>query len=203
MTDIVKALLTVDLLIEDDNEPYEDEELLRNITQNEPINAWQQIGGDFGDPWLYGGDWFNQDTDEIIHFDGIEYDKDIEYWDIEVPQEVLNKIGPEIEDDNRHNFMRDQKIEAYKLAKATFINNHKPRYFWHTHVYEDDQIFREYREKVANQFGRGEEGLRLFDSMTLAQQLAAIASYVGWGSVADRFEMNYIEAKQKLGQDMI
>jgi hypothetical protein len=34
--------------------------------------GYEQVGGDFGDPWTYGGTWYKAEDGCIVHFDGLE-----------------------------------------------------------------------------------------------------------------------------------
>lgn len=116
----------VDRLLENDA----DEFIERNWDNLDEF-PWKQIGGDFGDAWTYGGDWYHQPSRMIVHIAGLEGEgiKDVESWDIKLSPEELAAIeaqfprandDPDIVNDNENN--RDEAIENLKCEKAEARN---------------------------------------------------------------------------------
>ncbi len=171
---------------------------------------WVQIGGDFGDPWVYGGEWHNAHKKELLHFDGIEHDKETDYSQIEVPPQVMAKIiarvhDPELdalEDDehkkwllNREEREIEQIADSYKVARADFIEARKKRRFW---LVDLDQSWlvetvNDKAPELAKQFEAG-----IWDELPFEQKLIEFGRYSGWDDIANDFLMDHIEAQQYL-----
>lgn len=120
-----EAEKVVDVLLEMEDGIDPKEYLDQNA--EEMINKWEQIGGDFGDPWVHGGDWFNLFKREIIHIDGLEGEgiNEIDEYDLETTvdddamllREYPVKIDPEFPEDG------DENERDRNLAKSTLLTD--------------------------------------------------------------------------------
>lgn len=162
----------------------------------EMLNKWEQIGGDFGDPWVYGGDWYNQFKHEIVHIDGLESEgiKDKEPWDVELTPEELAAIetqfSPE-EYDNEDDRERDKEeaIDNLKMQKSDAFNLlvEIPVYrFLDEELTPDDWPD---QEAIAGQFGEGE-----WDHMSTAGKWIEVGRYHGFHEL-DHYPDKFTKAK--------
>lgn len=171
---------------------------------------WVQIGGDFGNAWVYGGDWHNAHRKQLLHFDGIESDKETTYRDIEVPPQVMTKIvarihDPELdamEDDehkkwllNREEHEIDQIADNYKIARADFIEARKKREFW---LIDLDQSWlveavNEKGPELAKQFETG-----VWEELPFEQRVIEYGRHWGFHEIGESERMDHIEAQQFL-----
>lgn len=183
---IVEALLEMDA--------HEDPKEWLNQNSEEMLNHWEQIGGDFGDPWIYGGDWYNQFKHEIVHINGLEGEgiKDKEPWDIKLTPEELAPIMaayPESQDDpntiNDNERERDDAIENLKMTKSEAFNEavEIPVYrFLDEELGPDDWPK---QDEIAAQFEPG-----VWASLPTAQKWIEVGRYHGFAeldSYPDRF----------------
>ena len=186
-------------------ETVEDEDFgLEDVYDVEPENAWRQIDGDFGDPWEYGGDWYNPARNEVLHFGGLEEegdDADIDPNDVPVPDQMLAKLPPEQEDWTQ-NKDRDNAIDRYKLARAEFLNLRKQRPFWLIHVPgPDDAVFRRYDGAVARSWGF-EPGTKEYRDYMIAPpeyKIVQVGRYVGFHELGHEERMTRQQARVLLG----
>jgi hypothetical protein len=123
---VVEALLEMD----DGVDPKE----WLDQNSEEMLNKWEQIGGDFGDPWAYGGDWYNPFKHEILHIDGLEGEgvKEVDAYDLEATPEEKAKllqdfpvlVDPEDPGGGDQN-ERDREIEEESIlaARADKLNS--------------------------------------------------------------------------------
>jgi hypothetical protein len=171
---------------------------------------WVQIGGDFGDPWIYGGDWLNAHKKELLHFDGIEHDKEIDYRKIEVPPHVMAKIvarvhDPELdtlEDDDHKKWLLSREeweieriADNYRVARADLLEARKKRQFWQVDLDQKWLIKAVDKQgpELAKQFEAG-----VWEELPFEQRLIEFGRYYGWQDIADDFLMDHIEAQNFL-----
>jgi hypothetical protein len=195
----IPASVLVQRIIEgiDDEEDFGDEDL-KYMSELDPEGTWEQIAGD-ANPWIWGGSWFNPAKNEIIHFDGIEYDKDIEPEDVEIPATMLAKLPPE-QPDWQDNIDRDRLIDHYRIARAEFLNNRKPRKFWRIPVHGDQLPPHWQRYEAQSPTGIEDEQ---WQQMNLPTKLIELGGYFGMSEIGDEFEMSYKEAQTRLGKHNI
>lgn len=187
---VVEALLEMD----DGVDPKE----WLDQNSEEMLNKWEQIGGDFGDPWVHGGDWYNQFSHMIVHIDGLEGEgiHDKEPWDIELTPEELAPIMaafPESDDDpntiNDNERQRDEAIENLKLQKSEAFNERVeiPVYrFLDEELTPDDWPD---QEAIASQF---EEGA--WDHMSTAGKWIEVGRHHGFHEL-DHYPERWTKAK--------
>lgn len=162
---------------------------------------WQQIDGD-ANPWLYGGSWFNPGQKRLIHFEGIEMDKDVEPDDVEIPATMLAKLPPE-QEDWRENHERDKIIRDYQYARAAFLNARKPRTFW-TIPADADYLgayghgWDKYEKHCPT--GISDED---WQRLPLINKVLELGRYFGMENIGDQFKMNYKEVQALLGPKSI
>jgi hypothetical protein len=76
----------------------------------------EQIGGDFGSPWEYGGTWHDPERQHLIHVDGLDSEHIEDTWpyDIEVPDEVVRRIVRELGGNPDRSYLdADEQQEHY------------------------------------------------------------------------------------------
>jgi hypothetical protein len=173
---------------EDDFDPKE-------VYDTEPSKDWVQIDGDWGDPWVYGGSWFNQARSEILHFDGIENKAgEIDPEMVEVPETMLAKLPPE-QPDWHDNFERDEAIEWYQRAKAEFLNARRKHVFYIIPVDMEDTKVPSWLKKYDNP-----NELEDWDEWPLPQKLIEIGEYIGMHEVGEPIKLTHLEARKYLGK---
>jgi hypothetical protein len=182
----------------DDKEDYTSH--IKDVMDLGQDDYWSQIDGD-ANPWVWGGSWYNPGKNEVVHFEGTDYEgSEIDWQDIEVPAQVLAKLPPE-QKDWRENAERDKIIEQYKIARTAFLNNRKQYDFWRFHVAPaGDFLYRQYADKVA---AAGGISLKEFEKWSLPNRWIEIGRYIGFHEIADRFKMNYQEAQAFLGANNV
>lgn len=176
---------------------------------------WEQVGGDFGNPWEYGGEWHNPVTHKVLYFGGVESDpgKEVDYADVKVPEHVMANIikryhdpATDAEEDadhkkwllNREQFKIDQVVDAYKIGRADFLNNRVKLDFWLFDASEKDYVpphLQRYVEPVRQQFDKDAD----FDNWPIWQKLLEIGRYAGFEDFAEHIQMNKLEAQAFLG----
>jgi hypothetical protein len=172
---------------------------------------WVQIGGDYGDAWVYGGDWHNAHKQQVLHFDGIEHDDEMDYRAIEIPERVMAKIkanvhDPELdtmEDDehkrwllNREENEIDRIADNYRVARASFLADRQKHIFW---LIDLDQKWlvdslKEKEAELAKQFEAG-----TWDEFPFEQKVLELGRYWGFQDIGEEMRMNHIEVKEMLG----
>lgn len=167
------AGIAVAFLLEDDEDEYFDiKDDIINVPERAPF--FEQIDGDYGDAWVYGGSWYNPMTREIVHHDGIEHTKDYESWDMEVPDHVMAKIN-RIEDERE----RDNVIDRLKDEMAR-VKNEKRKFRVYRFYAPDNGKLEPWMEKkvprVAETVGMSIED---FLEMPLPNQILEIGRYSG------------------------
>lgn len=179
-------------LMEDD--VLEDDDLVKSVSTPSEDGYWTQIDGDYGDPWLYGGAWYNPAKQIVVYFDGVEYKKEVDPDEVPVPDQVLNKLPPE-DPDWRENRQRDKIIGDYRYARAAFLNARTRRTFYEIDV--EDEIphhLQRYVEPVSAQFEPG-----VWEELPLPNKLLEIGRYVGMDNVGSSFDITKREAEKMLG----
>lgn len=93
----------------------------------EMINKWEQIGGDFGDPWKHGGDWFNLYKREIVHIDGLEGEglNEVDEYDLELTPEEKAQLQQEypVDIDPEDPGAGDQNERDRDLAASSILSD--------------------------------------------------------------------------------
>jgi hypothetical protein len=181
---------------------------------------WEQIDGDFGSAWDYGGYFYNPIKRIIWYFEGMDVmDQlgihEIQPEDVEVPPQVManiehrfpsNYLDPDgdlewqqrTRDDNERE--REQLVSQYQTARAAFLNERKRFPWYEIHVSDDgklDSWLEQHAEGAAQAMGQTVEEFR---SWPLQNQLCELTRYVGVDELGHKFEMSKREAEQALGQ---
>lgn len=163
--------------------------------------GFTQVGGDFGDPWAYGGVWYNYATQQIVHCPGLEGEgiEDKSSWDMKLtPEEEAGLLQrfpvvretPEDDDDNE--WERDQARDELLQQKAEAANAavSLPVYRFDDDEYIGD--WEEYFPEIIAQFGA--KGQEMWDSWPRYQQWIAIAEYKGYHEM-DSYPDRYTKAE--------
>jgi hypothetical protein len=183
------ALEVVTHLLEDD-----DDDLVKQISVQSEEGYWTQIDGDFGDPWTYGGSWYNPVKAQVLHFEGIENEEDTDPDKVEIPATMLAKLPPENED-WRENHERDKIIQNYQIARAEFLDNRKKRDFYLMDVpAEVPPWLRHYEEMVRKALGEDAD----YDNWPVANKLVEIGRYSDFNLFSFPTRMDKLEAEKFL-----
>jgi hypothetical protein len=208
-------------IVEDLNDDtFDDVSEPKDIYADDP-DFWTQFDGDFGNPWVWGGSWYNEAKNKIVHFEGLdnmdESEQDIEPDDVEVPEGVIARAKAKVhdpyldtdeakEDPEWHRRMvfaeemeAEQIIEKYKLSRSEFLNARKSRTFWTIDVADAEYLIAEYEDKVLAQFD--EETAKRYKETwpPQAKIMEIVTHFVGLNNLASSFKMTYQEARQLLG----
>ncbi len=176
---------------------------------------WTQVGGDYGNPWVYGGDWFNIHKKSLLHFAGIEQDREVDYRKIPVPEHAMAKLKARIHDpyldtdeakedpawlkrmlDSEEREI-DRIVDNYRVAKAALIEDHKGRQFYLLDVPETLPSYLQSREEAVMSFvGMTPEQ---WAELPVEQKLIEFGSYMGFHEIGSELTMNKVEAQKLLG----
>jgi len=203
-------------LLEDEEDDFDVKDVTDPIGEGD--SWWEQIEGDYGDPWEYGGTWYNPVTHTMLHFEGLETMEQLEIGeikseDVEVPPQVMAKIDQQFPPDyvdpdgdlewqqrqrNDNERKRDQLIDQYKVARAAFLNERKKFPWYEIGVPESGKLEQWMDAKVPNvaqMHGLSEQEFR---ALPLANQIIAFVGYLGIDEFGSKFMMSKREAEQKL-----
>lgn len=185
---IVSALL-------EDGEPEDPKEFMDRNAED-MLNKWEQIGGDFGDPWVHGGSWFNLFQQEIVHIRGLEGEgiKDKEPWDIELTPEELAHIEAQFlpqdyEDEDARERDKEEAIDSLKMQKSEAFNETVavPVYrFLDEELGQDDWPD---QTLLARQFDAG-----VWDTLSTAHKWLEVGEYYGFHELDD-YPDNFTKAE--------
>lgn len=165
MTDF--AAITVAVLTEDE----EDEFSVKDALDVSPMQSYfEQIDGDFGDPWLYGGSWYTPVDNQIVHFEGTEQEQEFGEDDVEVSERVLARIN-QIEDEQE----RETVLDRLKFEMARRMN--EKRSF---PVYRFDADPLDSWMDANKVIGPVGISRKEFDALPLANQLLEVGRYYGF-----------------------
>jgi hypothetical protein len=216
MNPMAQALMT--RVLEADDE----DDILKDLAGPfEPYDYWEQVGGDFGDPWIYGGDWFNEHRDQLLHFYGIEseQEREIDPDDVEIPPHLREKIRQKIHDPDldepwaqedlawlerqkqREEDEIDEVIGHYQYARAAFLNARESYTFYMVNVSAFDEIINNQAKMapIRQQF----DDLADFDSWPLHAKVIEYCGYYGWLDNTDSvIDMSKLEAQKFLGKNL-
>lgn len=200
------------LVENDEDESWFDD--IKDVSELSQEDEWFQVGGDWGNSWVYGGDWYNPGLRQIIHFEGIDYNTEIDPDSIPVPEHMLAKIKSKVhnpyldseeakEDPGwlaKHLEDEEQEIERivqqYQVARAAFLEVRKLRTFYRAYEFApDDYFFRTYDAKIAKEFDNPEDYL----SWPPYAKMIEIGGRIGWHEIATEVKWNRLEAKAVLG----
>lgn len=103
--------------------------LARNIHKTSlgrAVPRYEQIGGDFGDAWTYGGTWVQtkhddgnplgpEDTPEVVHVMGLESEgiDEPDVYTLEVPAQVEGRLRRENPDEDDY----EEAVEEWRMAE--------------------------------------------------------------------------------------
>lgn len=179
----------------------EDDFDIKDVSNVGQEDYWEQICGDWGNPWIYGGSWYNRGQERILHFDGIEDKYKVEPDDIEVPAQVLAKLPPE-QEDWRENHERESIIRKYQYARAEFLNARKEYPFWDIHVCKsDDYLLKRYEADMIK--NTAEWAGTPYTDWAVPSKLVEIGNYIGFDEIGDKIKLSYKEAQAMLGSKNI
>lgn len=174
-------------------------------------DRWEQIGGDFGDPWTYGGSWFNESQRKIIHFEGTDSDEEAEVDPDTIPVPLtmqraldsrypLDYVDPDGDmewqqrqrDDNERE--RAKLIGNYQYARAAYLDSNK----LHT-LYEIDLDGHEWMDRKKAEVARV-HGISVeeFEAMPRPNQIIDYGQYMGFHEIGTAFEASRREASRML-----
>lgn len=158
-------------------------ERLTEAEKGSSPKGWEQIGGDFGDPWTYGGTWFNKELDEIIHFPGVEsedYDvePDSERVDSRMTYPHYRAIVAEL---SLENTFRWEKIEDdLRQEQAELIKEELKFSYYRTTCESNEWIERDWAREIAEIKQELEMSDEEWAALPPCGKEEAIANRIGW-----------------------
>ena len=168
---------------------------VKDVGQPSKNGFYKQIDGDWGDPWLYGGSWWNPIKRVMFHFEGVENDEETDPDSVPIPASMLAKLPLEQPDwqDNRE---RDRLIQQYQAARAAYLESHKKRDFWFIDVPDEIPVWlKHYRDAIKQTLGSDVE----YDLLPVAIKLLEIGKYAGLDEIGYTIKLNKLEAEKILG----
>ena len=179
---------------------------------------WHQVDGDWGDPWEYGGSWYNKTLGTVLHFEGMESwnqfpeERDFEPDNIEVPPELAANLERRFPSDyvdpdgdlewqqkqrNRNERERDNLIGHYQYARAAFLNSRKKHAFYEIAVEDGWSNWAlPHLESIAQSYGYSMEE---FESQPMELKLLQLGRHIGFEEIGSTVRMNKREAQELLG----
>lgn len=145
--------------------------------------GFEQIGGDFGNPWDYGGTWFSPQTNDLIHFPGIDDDeKDVESSDPRIdsmltPGEYAS-IANELHMDNTDKWENTE--DDIRSEYATKLTDARKFRFYRTSVDGGEWIEKDWAKEIAEIKQEQELDDATWAALPDAQKEASIADRIGW-----------------------
>lgn len=144
--------------------------------------GWEQISGDFGSPWDYGGTWYNAKLDELLHFPGVEGDKDT---DSRLPV-IDSKLTPyhyRAIIDKLH--LDDQMAwenteDEIRTEIASQMDAAKKFPYYRVVVDDNEWIERDYAKEIAEIKVEQELTDETWAALPPAQKEASLADRMGW-----------------------
>jgi hypothetical protein len=202
-------------LLEDNDEDDFD---MKDLAELGTEDMWIQIDGDFGDPWEYGGDWYNSVTNEVIHWDGMEMetegpDAPTDPDDVEVPASMtaaldrrfpLDYMDPDgdeewtrrVRDDNERE--RERLIGQYQYARAAYLDARKPHTVFIIDINPDGVLDHWLQGRVEDAARTMGMPVADFTAMPLASQMVEFGRYLGYSDLGYSERMSKIELARQL-----
>src|SRR3546814_3139475 len=106
----------VEAILGDEDDPVNDF-LARN--QHEIGDQYRQVGGDYGDPWVHGGAFYNPASQNVVYFRGLEGEgrKDYESSDFDLTEQETAEIMAQFP------VAVDPEFPEYGDRKSTRLNS--------------------------------------------------------------------------------
>lgn len=160
------------------------ERYLEGLTESTKpsTKGWEQIGGDFGDPWVYGGTWCSVQSDNLIHFPGVESEKDVEQDDLKVDKVVgaadYRAIIAAVSLDNLDGWETiEDEIRSNKAEQLTAAVRHP---YYRTYVEDSEVIDKDWAREIGEVKQECEISDEDWAKMPAASKQEAVASRIGW-----------------------
>lgn len=145
--------------------------------------GYVQIGGDFGNPWEYGGTWVREQDGDMVHFPGMDSeDKEIETGDSRIdgrltPQDyavIVDKLHLDAVDawENAEDEVRQRHADALNAARRF--------QFYHTSSETDEWIEKDWAEQIVEIKEESQMTDEQWAALTAPMKTAAVADRIGW-----------------------
>lgn len=166
------------------------EEYYRSIeldeSKNKSTKGFEQIGGDFGDPWSYGGTWFDPQSGTIVHFDGLDSGETGN--DVDADDKKIDSTLTQADYQNITKDLQAERDEAWEDTESTIREAHAEvfnanRQFpvYRTVVEEDATIESDWADDIVSVKDQwGDKGEEIWAGMSPANKMAELAGYKGW-----------------------
>lgn len=146
--------------------------------------GYEQVGGDYGDPWASGGTWYNAETGNIIHHDELSekewngVDADDPQIDVLMTQRDYQTIAQslKVEQDEAWENVEDTARQAH----AEVFNAARSFPYYRMTVERDEVIEQDWADDIAEVKAQFENGEETWSAMTPVQKLVELANYKGW-----------------------
>jgi hypothetical protein len=144
--------------------------------------GWEQIGGDFGDPWEYGGTWYSKQSDNIIHFPGVESEGEIESKSPKVDRVMgaadYRKIVDAVNLDDFDAWENiEDEIRTNKAEQLTAAVRHT---YYRCYVDDSDTIDKDWAREIAEVKSECEMSDEDWAKLPASSKEEAIANRIGW-----------------------
>ena len=164
---------------------YNYEDRIRGKTEQvigESTNkGYEQVGGDFGDPWLYGGTWYEAESTNLVHFEGTESDPDGEF------ESSDKAVDDKLETADYRAIMAlvtledtdswECKEDEIREDKAAYLNAAKKFPVYRTFIADDEDFKPDFLPSVLDGTGMDEEE---YDKLPNYAKVEMLASHMGW-----------------------
>ena len=186
---------------------------VKDATDPTNYDVWEQIDGDYGDPWLFGGAWYNSYQKRILYFDGTEDDEgEIEPDMVEVPERMrlallrkfpIDYVDPDgdlewqkrIRKENEAEI--EDRVEKYREKRAKMLNDERKHTVWDIGATDSlDQWMIDDLEKVASCHGIS---VAEFTGHPMANQLLDMGRYFGYANIGYSDLYTKRELEEELG----
>jgi len=168
------------------SEYYSSPGILKQVSEAKKpsTKGFEQIGGDFGDPWASGGTWYNAETGNIIHHDELT---DKEWTGVQAEDK---RIDSALTQQNYQNIARSLSAErnevwedvesAAREAHADVFNANRKFPYYRMVVERDEVIEKDWADAITDIKAQFENGEEIWSTMPPAQKLMELANYLGW-----------------------
>lgn len=154
----------------------------KKTLESEDSGSYEQIGGDYGDPWAYGGVWFNSVTGQLVATEGCEDDDDVDAGDKAVDSmlthadyvSVLDALSIDVNNE------WENTLDDVRQKYADSLTSSRAYKVYRTTVDSDEVIESDWADHVAAIKSENNISDDDWAAMQPAAKEAEIATRVGW-----------------------
>lgn len=152
-------------------------------------SGYIQVGGDFGNPWVYGGVWYSPKKNELVVSEPPSDENEVDPSDIEVPGAIelgivrrytqdpaLTTVEQMYEADHDDWNKAEAALEAWKAEQAEALEAARKRPVYRLEVAESPESWWDVPGMIST-FGMSEEE---WDKLNMVQRTIMAGEYSGW-----------------------